>query len=612
MADLPEQGPLSTAVTNQDSETPQASLQSTIGQPVKITGGGKGTLATITPTAGTILDEQSSKGILDNMQKMLDEYNSPYKKFQDSLKEAHAWTKYDKTPAFQQLQIEQEQDRANKYNIAQSMAAMQAMQNQNKVIADTMAGTGTTAGGTAGGAPGAYTGPFANEVNSLPESQRRWGAVLARTNPTELMKTVQQNELKKPDQLKVLDTLKGMDYTPQNEAWARQNFPNLFQPAKRVINGVATEYSPDAASLFKQPNAPTPTQGKTTAADWAVDNGFQVISGTRTPVESAALVHHYDENGTPRTAQGRPVDLKTSSHFTGDGFDVKPGSVTPELDAKAAAAGYKRGTGLEENHFSRVGSVPGMKAEIKATAPTGAISPARPLTPGEQDTSIPGVEQQYKNIALTNEAVGKVYKDLTDNKTMYQDAADSAKMAIKAVEEGKGEEQGPGSTIKQNYIFAKIAAGVPVDPEELARYSRNLTIEQAKQQYVAHGAKAAMGAQYTGKEADNFAKSLTSINDPAEFVKTTFQIMQAKNEVNLAHLRFLDKYPKDLAGGERAWDASGERERIFKDTVTAFNKTPAATKAPNIQGDATKHFGSYDPNKYNYGYENGKFYREEK
>jgi hypothetical protein len=447
---------------------------------------------------------------------------------------------------------------------------------------------------------------------TLPDSQRRWGAVLARTNPTELMKTVQQNELKKPDQLKVLDTLKGMDYTRQNEAWARQNFPYLFQPAKRVINGVATEYSPDAASLFKQPNAPTPTatptQGKTTAADWAVDNGFQVISGTRTPIESAGLVHHYDENGIPRTAQGRPIDLKTSPHFTGDGFDVKPGSVTPELDSKAAAAGYKRGTGLEENHFSRVGSVPGMKVEINPTT----VSPVRPLTSGEQDTSVPGVEQQYKNIAVTNEAVGKVYKDLTENKTMYQDAADSAKMAIKAVDEGKGEEQGPGSSIKQNYIFVKIAAGVPVDPEELARYSRNLTIEQAKQQYVAHGAKAAMGSQYTGKEADNFAKSLTSINDPSEFVKTTFQIMQAKNEVNLAHLRFLDKYPKDLAGGERAWDASGERERIFKDTVTAFNKTPAATKAPNIKGDATKHFGSYDPNKYNYGYENGKFYREEK
>jgi hypothetical protein len=318
-------------------------------------------------------------------------------------------------------------------------------------------------------------------------------------------------------------------------------------------------------------------------------------------------VHHYDENGIQRTAQGHPIDLKTSPHFTGDGFDVKPGSVTPELDAKAAAAGYKRGTGLEENHFSRVGSIPGMKAEIKATT----VSPARPLTPGEQDTSVPGIEQQYKNVATTNEAVGEVYKDLVKNKKTFQDASESAQRAIDAVDAGKGEEQGPGSTIKQNYIFAKIAAGVPVDPEELGRYSRNLTIEQAKQQYVAHGAKAAMGAQYTGTEAKNFEKSLTSINDPAEFVKTTFQIMKAKNEVDLAHARFLSNYPKDLLGGERAWDASGERERIFKDTVTAFNKTPA-TKAPDVNADAIKHFKSYEPDKYNYGYENGRFYREPK
>ena len=41
---------------------------------------------------------------------------------------------------------------------------------------------------------------------------------------------------------------------------------------------------------------------------------------------------------------------------------------------------------------------------------------------------------------------------------------------------------------------------------------------------------------------------------------------------------------------------------------------PSATTASNqdYSADAQKRFGSYEPNKYNYGYENGKFYREAK
>ena len=119
---------------NPDTAQPQAGL-SQISTQVKMTPGGKGQLSTLSAPAGVLMSEESNKAILANMQKMLDEYNSPYKKFQDSLKEAHAWTKYDKTPAFQQIQSEQEQDRANKYNIAQSMTSLQANQATNQNLA---------------------------------------------------------------------------------------------------------------------------------------------------------------------------------------------------------------------------------------------------------------------------------------------------------------------------------------------------------------------------------------------------------------------------------------------------------------------------------------------
>lgn len=639
MADPILQGPLSAAVT--DPDTPSQTASAPLSGPYKMTGGGKGTVSTITPTAGMVLDEESNKSILANMQKMLAEYESPKKGLDDALMKAHAWTMYNKVPAFQQIQQQEEQDRTNKYNIAQNMATIQAMSNQGKKLSDYWNQPVDDKGNLVAqntGAPVSKATRFQQSIAGAPEAIRNQAqSLFDRGYVDAALQKVADYEIKgKPNEVKILDTLKGMDYTPQNEAWARQNFPKLFEPAKRVINGVATEYSPDAASLFKQPGTTTqppisnvkaeikaatePTIGSPQGTRNVPGVGVGVHNGIDMPMPAGTAVNSFTSgkvlsagdagDGFGKSVVVQNADGTTTRYAHLSDIGVKPNDTIDRNSPLGAAGQTGKATGPHLHVEVRDGK--GQPLDAKNYLAGASKSPARPLTPGEQDTSVPGVEQQYKNIAVTNEAVGKVYKDLTDNKTMYQDAADSAKMAIKAVDEGKGEEQGPGSSIKQSYIFAKIAAGVPVDPEELARYSRNLTIEQAKQQYVAHGAKAAMGAQYTGKEADNFAKSLASINDPAEFVKTTFQIMQAKNEVNLAHLRFLDKYPKDLAGGERAWDASGERERIFKDAVTAFNKTPAATKAPNIKGDATKHFGSYDPNKYNYGYENGKFYREEK
>ena len=636
MANEDTVGPLSQVPAVAD-ETPAAPLSSSVGMPVKMTSGGKGTLATVSPTAGTILDETSSKAILGNMQKMLDEYNDPYRNFQQDLQKMHAWTKYDKTPAFEQIQRQEEQDRTNKYNIGQSMATMQAAQNQNKILADSMNMTGATgAGGISG------VSPVQAGIDALPESQKAWGAYLAKTNPAEFQKLISTYEVKKPDSLKIADAIKGMDDNPKNRAILAQIAPELFKPQITIdANGAEHKVMPDVGAVFKQAKAdqttslaqPSISSVKAelkTATEPGISSpqgarnvpgvGIGVHNGIDMPMAAGTAVNSFTSGkvlsaGDAGDGFGKSVviqnpDGTTTRYAHLSDINVKPGDTIDRNSPLGAAGQTGKATGPHLHVEVRDNN--NQPLDAKGYLANAAKAPAqRDLTPGEKDTSVPGVEQQYKNIAVTNEAVGKVYKDLTENKTMYQDAADSAKMAIKAVDEGKGEEQHPGSTIKQGYIFAKIAAGVPVDPEELARYSRNLTIEQAKQQYVAHGAKAAMGAQYTGKEADNFAKSLTSINDPAEFVKTTFQIMQAKNEVNLAHLRFLDKYPKDLAGGERAWDASGERERIFKNTVSAFNKTPEA-KSPDIAAQVTKHWGSYDTNKYNYGYENGKLYREEK
>ena len=83
----------------------------------------------VSPAAGATTDT-SSTSILNNMQKMLDEYNSPYKKFQDSIDKAIAYTHYDPTVALQAINQKEQNERTTKYNIAQNMANVGLLRDQ--------------------------------------------------------------------------------------------------------------------------------------------------------------------------------------------------------------------------------------------------------------------------------------------------------------------------------------------------------------------------------------------------------------------------------------------------------------------------------------------------
>lgn len=88
----------------------------------------------VSPAAGALASDSSSQSILNNMQKMLDEYNSPYKKFQDSIDKALAYTRYDPTVALQAINQKEQNERATKYNIAQNMANVGLLRDQLSAI----------------------------------------------------------------------------------------------------------------------------------------------------------------------------------------------------------------------------------------------------------------------------------------------------------------------------------------------------------------------------------------------------------------------------------------------------------------------------------------------
>ena len=118
--------------------------------------GAKGQLGSFSAPKGTVMSSNDSKSILENMQKMLAEYDNPMNKFENSLQKAHAWTLYDKEPAFRNIQEQEELDRSNKYNIMQNMAAFGASQNaaQNKLKSLQTLGAGApSAGAPSAGAP---------------------------------------------------------------------------------------------------------------------------------------------------------------------------------------------------------------------------------------------------------------------------------------------------------------------------------------------------------------------------------------------------------------------------------------------------------------------------
>jgi hypothetical protein len=58
------------------------------------------------------------------------------------------------------------------------------------------------------------------------------------------------------------------------------------------------------------------------------------------------------------------------------------------------------------------------------------------------------------------------------------------------------------------------------------------------------------------------------------------------------------------------YEAAGYKvpEAKARDFIQSFS----GDETQNLEQEAIKRFGSYDPNKYDYGFENGKFYRDAK
>ena len=543
----PVQGPLSAVATDKETPEPTSTL-STIGQPVKFTGGGKGTLGTITPTAGAILDENSSKTILANMQNMLDEYSSPKKGLDDALMKAHAWTLYNKEPMFRQIQQQEEQDRANKYNISQGMASIQAMQNQNKILQEEMSGGAKTAGAGAGVGAGVGAG-----IPGIPGNQQDYARYLKRTNPVEFEKLLTSYNVKQPDALKIMDAVKGMEDTPQNREILRQTFPKSFEPQVTVdANGARHESMPDIGALFRQANAPTAT-----GVPVFNDPSIRITSAQRNAQKGKDLYQTSVDAGTPGVQpNGIPVAKPgTSPHETlpaGDVLDIDPSKLTTSGRTELAQKGYYQPYGKDSPHWQKIPPV---------GPTTAAPSPAR--SPAEY-------EENLKKDAAANQAfLNTTHKALSDKVEAQTNDEINAKQILGSLDKGSF---GPGTSIDQGLSTMLQTVGVKPNKAEQVKYLNNLNIEQARQLFSASGARAAMGAQFTENESKRFLQTLAGIDNPKEYIKQVYQLKLAEAKLNQARLDYLNSNPTNMAKADRDWRNSDQREKILKEYAPIYSK----------------------------------------
>ena len=582
--------------------------------PYKMVSGGKNQLNTITPTAGMLMSPQASGAIKNNMEELLKKYQNPYDEFQSTLDDMVARTQLRPADALRQRAEERQQKEANIYNLKMSMANNEAAQASARNMASAIGLGGAPSGGgvplapgvsanaPAGGAQGTMAPTWVDMLKSLPVEQQPIGmAYLQGGDVGSFNKLVAENSMKRPDTQKlwqwaqtqpadVQDMVKGQLFEkglaprsyidPVTRKEIRYSGTGAMPPGTApaasgapVVSGTST-LSPSATEFVE-------SRGKTSAVSPAGAEGvMQVMPNTqRDPGFGVTPAR----DNSPAELKRVGIDyLAALKKNYGDetlgiiAYNMGPGNFEKWL--KTTGGDFKKLSPETQSYIGQVHLANSLLNRGGDNIVTRTMGGA-PSAGGAPAAAAPSAPVSREDLALQQENLGKSHSAFID--TTYKPLSESVKgqendvlYADRVLDALKTGNYGPGTSIGQMANQAFQALGLKLSPAEQEQYLRNLTIEQAKQQFVALGAKAAMGSQYTGKESENFAKTLAGINDPKEFIRTVYELKKAKALVDAAHKDFLESSPGDMMKAEKEWKNSGIRERIMKETVTSFNKAP--------------------------------------
>ena len=594
MADLTA----STSSEDQVGAQPQSGL-SQISTQVKMTPGGKGQLSTLAAPAGVLINEESSKAILSNMQKMLDQYEDPLKKGQDALRQAHAWTMYDKQPAFRELNAQEEQDRANKYNIGQSMASFQANQANNRTLAKSLlsqgaGGTGnmpTTAQATAGlNAQSPIDAATQAEIDRLILEEGNVGAAgeLRKKAYANYLESSMKNKFNVDWDAPVQNVMvNGVPRTITRRAFSQmaESNPGLLKENPTLAKEITSTPAPSATPTIGSPQGARSVPG----IGPSVHNGIDMPMGAGTAVNSftGGTVKYAgdagDGYGNKVIVQNPDGTTTLYAHLSSIG--VKPGD-TVDRNAPLGAAGQTgKATG------------PHLHVEVRddKNQPLDAKSYLANIgKPQTSATSVAQSPEEYqlnleKDKAANQAFLSTTHKALSDKVAAQENDIINAKQILGSIESGG--KFGPGTSIDQGLSTALQAVGVKPNKAEQLKYLNNLNIEQARQLFSASGARAAMGAQFTENESKRFLNTLAGIDNPKEYIKQVYQLKIAEAKLNQARLDYLNEHPTTMAQADKDWRNSSERERILRENAPIYmkisDKADAAAKKDTAPAAST-------------------------
>ena len=411
----------------------------------------------------------NSADILANLEKRYNDILSPKNQIENQLQKAHAWTLYNKSPAFKDIATQEEQQSNQVQNIGTTIAQIKMMQDQIKNI---NSGFNRTSASDASGTSGASNTPGASSgwtYNGIPLTNMEYENLkLNGTDPAKFKaafgKTTDiysRENAKIADEKRLFDWIKSQPPEVQ-EMLKRNYFPEIYKPTEGVTasgekynipplsqTSVATPPPTTPPPTTPPPTTPPPTTppNSVVAPPSGVTLPPNVSSGPgpRVNPQTGLIEHH---NGYDiMLAANTPVTVKTDELLSplvgGKVIDVKPTEASGGFGNTAVIRGTD-GKDYRLAHFNNVGVKPGdtitpdtiigvagntgksrgnhlhIEEISKTQAPAATVAPTTPKTPKTQtQIEIDKAKRIAQDAAVSEGAA-------TEFKTMGKSAADEA------------------------------------------------------------------------------------------------------------------------------------------------------------------------------------------
>lgn len=237
-----------------------------------------------------------------------------------------------------------------------------------------------------------------------------------------------------------------------------------------------------------------------------------------------------------------------------------------------------------------------------------------------------GAEMTYKIIQDTAKSIEKA-EDLAQKAQLAREKGQGKPLKEKEISQIIGLDSIAGSLQKLKDSFKDEYAGLGVfgfGAELQYEAMRRLGTEEGQKavkwwsdynRLQAPNRHALFGATLTGNELKNYQEFTAKKSDAPDIVRTQLQ-GQIDYSLDTAFNRRTAYERMGFNVPETSVDFLGT---YTKPVTAATGAPPAVAQAPttpgaqpNIEAEAKRAFGSYDPNTYNYGFENGRFYRDKK